>query len=249
MEENKRKRIRLADNSDMVWQQRRNAQKGVHANIVKDDSLLFRTAQAAKQAEDRLYAEKAEKNRTSNEPDLIEKQREQDVRRVEEKIDVRNKIVQQEKKLGMEGLLSREDIKRAENSNSMVGREDPLNIKKKDVKGLEVETKRQKRSEHKLLPSERRDRLSRAKIERGMNKERRKEIEKKAQKELYVTDANGQKISVDKLRKLRGLSKDNTVTRRDASEFSKKYQMSKRREQNNNLTQARLHKQLEDRGR
>lgn len=248
MDENKRKRIRLADNSDMVWQQRRDAQKSVHANIVKDDSLLFRTAKAAKQAEDRLYAEKAEQNRTSTEQTMADKQREQDVRRIEEKIEVRNKIIQQERKLGVEGLVSREDIKRAENSNSMVGREDPLNVKKKDVKGLEGHTKRKQRSEHKLLPSERRDRLSRAKIERGMNKERRKEIEKKAQKELYVTDANGQKISVEKLRKLRGLSKDSTVTRRDASEFSKKYQMSKRREQNNALNQARLRKR-DERGR
>lgn len=244
MDENKRKRIRLADNSDMVWQQRRNAQKNVHSNIVKDDSLLFRTAKAAKQAEDRLYAEKAEQNRTSNEPDLAEKQRARDIRQVEEKLEVRNKILQQEKKLGMEGLLSREDIKRAENSNSMVGREDPLMVRKKDVKGLESSTKRHKRSEHKLLPSERRDRLSRAKIERGMSKERKKTLEKKAQKELYVTDAHGQKISVERLRKLRGLSKSNTVTRRD-TDFAKKYQMSKRREQSNTLAQARIRKHEE----
>ena len=228
MEENKRKRIRLVDNSDMVWQQRRKLEKSVHSNIVKDDSILFRTAKAAKQAEDRLYAEKAEKNRSSNESDLAEKQRNRDIRRVEEKLDVRNNILKQERKLGIEGTFSHEDLKRAENSNSMVGREDPLKIKQKDVKNLEGKSKRQKRSEHKLLPSERRDRLSRAKIERS----RKKTLERTAKKELYVTDANGQKISIEKLRKLRGLNKNQAVTRRD-TDFAKKHQIAKRREQNN----------------
>ncbi|MBR1777203.1 MAG: hypothetical protein IJ752_01275 [Alphaproteobacteria bacterium] len=241
MDENKRKRIRLADNSDMVWKQRREAQKNVHSNIVKDDGLLFRTAKAAKQAEDRLYAEKAEKNRQSKETDIIEKQRREDVRRIEEKIEVRNKILRQEKKLGMEGLLSKEDIRRAQNSNSMVGRDDPLNIKKKDVRGLEGAAKRKKRSKHKLLPSERRDRLSRAKIERG----RKKELEKTAKKELYVTDAYGNKISIEKLRKLRGLNKNQAVTRRD-TDFAKKYQKSQRREQNNSrIAEMRLRKRDE----
>ena len=241
MDENKRKRIRLADNSDMVWKQRREAQKNAHSNIVRDDSILFRTARAAKQAEDRLYAEKAEKNRQSKETDLTEKQRRQDVRRIEEKIEVRNKILQQEKKLGVEGMISKEDLRRAENSNSMVGRKDPLKIKKEDVKGLEGQTKRKKRSKHKLLPSERRERLSRAKIERS----RKKDLEKTAKKELYVTDAYGNKISVEKLRKLRGLKKDQAVTRKD-TDYAKKYQKAKRREQNNDRTaQMRLRKRDE----
>lgn len=241
MDERTRKRIRLADNSDIVWQQRHNAQKNVHSNIVRDDSLLFRTAKAAKQAEDRLYAEKAEQNRQSAEPNLEERQRKQDMRRIEEKIEVRNKILQQEKKLGVEGMLSREDIKRAENSNSMVGRKDPLNVKKKDVKGLEGQTKRKKRSKHKLLPSERRDRLSRAKIERS----RKKDLERTAKKELYITDSNGQKISIERLRKLRGLNKDQAVTRRD-TDFAKKYQISKRREQDKALALAMQKKRQRD---
>ena len=228
MEENKRKRIRLVDNSDMVWQQRRNAEKNVHSNIVRDDSILYRTAKAAKEAEDRLYAQKAEQNRDSTEKTLAEKQRNQDIRRVEEKLDVRNNILRQEKNLGIEGTFSREDIRRAENSNTMVGRKDPLRIRKKDVKGLEGKTTRRKRSKHKLLPSERRDRLSRAKIERS----RKKVLERTAKKELYITDANGQKISIEKLRKLRGLSKEQAVTRRD-TDFAKRYQLSKRREQEN----------------
>ena len=241
MEENKRKRIRLADNSDLVWKQRREAQKNVHSNIVKDDTLLYRTAKEAKRAEDRMYAEKAEKDRQSKEPNLVEKQRSEVVRRVEEKIDVRNKILNQEKKLGVEGLLSREDIRRAQNSNSMVGRNDPLNVRKKDVKGLEGTQKRKKRSKHKLLPSERRDRLSRAKIERG----RKKELERTAKKELYVTDAHGNKISVEKLRKLRGLKRDQAVTRRD-TDFAKKYQKSLRREQDNSrVAQMRIRKRDE----
>ena len=228
MEENKRKRIRLVDNSDMVWQQRRDLEKNVHSNIVKDDSILFRTAKAAKQAEDRLYAEKAEQNRASTEQTMADKQRKQDIRRIEEKIEVRNKIIQQERKLGIEGTFSHDDLKRAENSNSMVGRKDPLKVRQKDVKGLEGKSTRKKRSEHKLLPSERRDRLSRAKIERN----RKKTLERIAKKELYITDANGQKISVEKLRKLRGLNKNQAITRRD-TDFAKKHQIAKRREQDN----------------
>lgn len=241
MDENKRKRIRLADNSDMVWKQRQEAKKSVHSNIVKDDSILFRTAKAAKQAEDRMYAEKAEKNRQPQETDLTEKQRRQDVRRVEERIEVKNKILQQEKKLGLEGLISRDDIRRAQESNSMVGRKDPLKVNKKDVKGLEGQTKRKKRSKHKLLPSERRQRLSRAKIERS----RKKDLEKTAKKELYVTDAYGNKISVEKLRKLRGLKKEQAVTKKD-TDFAKKHQKNKRREQDKaRTTQMRLRKRDE----
>ena len=68
MEENRKKRIRLADNSSLVWQQRRAAEeKNVHSNIVKNDNVLYRTARAAKEAEDRLYAEKAEQNRQRGE--------------------------------------------------------------------------------------------------------------------------------------------------------------------------------------
>ena len=241
MEENKRKRIRLVDNSDMVWQQRRNADKNVHSNIVRDDSILYRTAKAAKEAEDRLYAQKAEQNRGSTERDQTKKQRDHDIRRIEEKMDIRNNILRQERKLGIEGTFSQEDLRRAESSNNLVGRKEPLRIEKKAVKGLEGKTNRKKRSKHKLLPSERRDRLSRAKIERN----KKRTLERTAKKELYITDANGKKISVEKLRKLRGLSKDKPVTRRD-TDFAKKYQLSLRREQENKrLSQMRLRKRDE----
>lgn len=227
MEENKKKRIRLTDNSSLVWQQRRAAEeKNVHSNIVKNDNILYRTARAAKEAEDRLYAEKAEQNRQPRDISAAEKQRREDIRRIGEKLEVRNNLLRQERKLGVEGLLSVEDIKRAQESNSYVGDKTPLNLKKRDVRDLGGETKRKKRSPHKLLPSERRSRLSRAKIERS----RKKYLERTAKKELYITDANGQKISVDRLRKLRGLSKNQAVTKRD-TDFAKKYQMSKRREQ------------------
>ena len=245
MEENKRNRIRLVDNSDIVWKQRRDAEKNVHSNIVKDDSILYRTAKAAKEAEDRLYAQKAEQSRRSDELDLAEKQRNRDIRRIEEKLDVRNNILRQEKKLGIEGAISREDIKRAENSNALVGRTDPLNARKKDFQKKNAnemsEKKRlKKRSKHKLLPSERRNRLARAKIERN----RSKTLERTAKKELYITDANGQKISVEKLRKLRGLSKNQTITRRD-TDFAKKYQLSKRREQEKMHAALRMRKRDE----
>ena len=241
MEENNRRRIRLVDNSDMVWQQRRNADKNVHSNTVRDDSLLYRTARAAKEAEDRFYAQQAEQNRTSTAPDLAKRQREHDVRRIEEKMEIRNNILRQERKLGIEGTFSDADLKRAESSNNMVGRTDPLRIEKKAVKGMEGQTKRKKRSKHKLLPSERRDRLSRAKIERS----KKKTLERTAKKELYITDANGHKISVEKLRKLRGLNKDKAVTRRD-TDFAKQYQLSKRRElENKRLAQLRVRKRDE----
>lgn len=145
MEENKKKRIRLADNSSLVWQQRRAAEeKNVHSNIVKNDNVLYRTARAAKEAEDRLYAEKAEQNRQPRAISAAEKQRREDVRQIAEKLEVRNNLLRQERKLGVEGLLSVEDIKRAQESNRYVGDRTPLELKKRDVRGLEGETKRKK---------------------------------------------------------------------------------------------------------
>lgn len=92
-----------------------------------------------------------------------------------------------------------------------------------------------------MLPSERKSRLSRAKIERS----RKKYLERTAKKELYITDAHGQKISVERLRKLRGLSKNQAVTKRD-TDFAKKYQISKRREQESSrANQMRLRKRDE----
>ncbi len=227
MEENKKKRIRLVDNSQLVWQQRHAAEeKSVHSNIVKNDNILYRTAKAAKEAENRLYAEKAEQNRQPKDISLAEKQRREELRQVGERLEVRNNLLRQERKLGMEGMLSVDDIRRAQESNRYVGDKTPLDLKKRDVRGLEGKTKRKKRSAHKLLPSERKSRLSRAKLERS----RKKQLERTAKKELYITDANGQKISVERLRKLRGLSKNQAVTKRD-TDYAKKYQLSKRREQ------------------
>ena len=242
MEENKKRRIRLADNSSLVWQQRRaSEEKNVHSNTVKNDNILYRTARAAKEAEDRLYAEKAEQNRQPREISAAEKQRREEIRQIGEKLEVRNNLLRQERKLGLEGLLSAEDIKRAQESNQYVGDKTPLGIKKRDVRDLEGKTKRQQRSSHKLLPSERKSRLSRAKIERS----RKKHLERETKKELYITDANGHKISVERLRKLRGLNKNQAVTKRD-TDFAKKYQKSKRREQEDfRRNQIRLRKRDE----
>ena len=227
MEENKKKRIRLVDNSSLVWQQRRAAEdKSVHSNTVKNDNILYRTARAAKEAEHRLYAEKAEQNRQPKPVSLSEKQRREDVRKIEEKLEVRKNLLNQERKLGVKGLLSVEDIKRAQESNRYVGKKKPLDLEKKDVRGLEGTTKRKKRSKHKLLPSERKSRLTRAKIERS----RKKELEKTAKRDLYITDAKGNKISVERLRKLRGLNKNQAFTKRDA-EAIKKQQRANRSNQ------------------
>ena len=62
MQENNKKRIRLTENSDFVWSQRnkleKRADKNAHSNTVQNDNILYRNAKAAKQAEDKLYAEK-----------------------------------------------------------------------------------------------------------------------------------------------------------------------------------------------
>lgn len=236
MEENKKKRIRLVDNSDLVWQQRRAAEdKNVHSNTVKNDNILYRTARAAKEAENRLYAEKAEQNRQPKPISLSEKQRQHDTRKIEEKLEIRKNLLDQERKLGVKGLLSVEDIKRAQESNRYVGKKKPLELKKKDVRGLEGEKKREKRSKHKLLPSERKSRLTRAKIERS----RKKELEKTAKRDLHITDANGNKISIERLRKLRGLNKDQAFTKRDGDAV-KKYQKANRSKDDFIKNQQRL---------
>ena len=254
MEENKKRRIRLADNRSLVWQQRRaSEEKNVHSNTVKNDNILYRTARAAKEAEDRLYAEKAEQNRQPREISAAEKQRREEIRQIGEKLEVRNNLLRQERKLGLEGLLSAEDIKRAQESNQYVGDKTPLGIKKRDVRDLEGKTKRQQRSSHKLLPSERKSRLSRAKIERSRKKHLEREAKKeelrirneKRQAERRARAANGHKISVERLRKLRGLNKNQAVTKRD-TDFAKKYQKSKRREQEDfRRNQIRLRKRDE----
>lgn len=211
MEENKKKRIRLSDDSKLVWQQRHADDKNVHSNIVRDNSVLYRNAQAAKEAEDRMYAERLNREKETRETPAAEKQRREDLRRIEEKLEVRNTIMRQEHRLGMDGMMSFDDIARAQESNKYVGTNKPLNVKKRDVRGLTGKTKR-KRSSQRLLPSERRQRLSRARIEHG----RKKYLEKTARKELYIKDANGNKISIERLRKLRGLDKNRAVTKSDA---------------------------------
>lgn len=225
MEENKRKRVRLVDNSNLVWSQRRAEEKNAHTNIVKNDNILYRTAKAAKKAEEKLYAEKVSQPEKGQEAPAAAKQRQMDSRRIREGLEVRNNLLRQERKLGMDGMLSFDEIQKAQDSSQYVGRRKPMNVRKKDVRGLEGKTKRRRRSRYKLLPSERRSRLTRARIERT----KKKYLERQARKELTITDANGKKISVERLRKLRGLSKQQAVTKRD-TEFAKKYAMTKRRE-------------------
>lgn len=225
MEENKRKRVRLVDNSNLVWSQRRAEEKNAYTNTVKNDNILYRTAKAAKKAEEKLYAEKVNQAQQGQETPAATKQRQLDNRHIREGLDVRNNILRQESSLGMDGMLSFDELQKAQNSSLYVGRKKPMKVRRKDVRGLEGKMKRRKRSRYKLLPSERRSRLTRARIERT----KKKYLERQARKELVITDANGKKISVERLRKLRGLSKQEAVTKRDM-EFAKKYAMTKRRE-------------------
>lgn len=231
MEENKKRRIRLVDNSDMVWAQRRaREEKTVHSNTVKDETLLHRNAKKAKEAEDKVYGEKL--GRTDS--DAVKRRRVTN-RQIREGLDVRNHILRQERVLDIEGAFSFEDLRRAQNSPTLVGKRKPIKIRKKDVKGLEGRTSRKKRSRAKLLPSERRSRLNRAKIERNRKKYR----DRMVKKELMITDANGKKISIERLRKLRGLSKNEAIKKNDI-DFAKKYTLAQEKAKKSKSNSARL---------
>ena len=227
MEENNKRRIRLNDKSAFVWQQRRDAEeKSVYSNIVKNDNVVYRSSKAAKKAEERMYSEKFEQGRPSRGMSSVEKQQRADIIRIQEKLEVRNNLLRQERALDIEGALSKADIRLAQESNRYVGDRTPLDLTKRDIRKLESKQKRERRSEHKLLPSERKSRLNRSKLERSRKKYR----ERTAKKELYITDSKGQKISVERLRKLRGLSNNQTQTRSTDS-FVKNQEMIKRRQQ------------------
>lgn len=220
MQENNKKRIRLTENSDFVWSQRnkleKRVDKNVHSNTVQNDNILYRNAKAAKQAEDKLYAEKmnaAEKGRESKREQL----RSEQSRQIREGLGVRDAMLRQEHKLGMDGALSRDELMKAQYSPEMVGRTKPMDVKKKDVRGLEgVRKRRRRKARMSLLPSERRNRFNRKRLERARNKERARIAEK---------ELGGKKLTAKRLRELRGLSKKQ-VKRRDLAQVRREREQS-----------------------
>lgn len=221
MQENNKKRIRLTENSDFVWSQRnkleRRADKNAHSNTVQNDNILYRNAKAAKQAEDKLYAEKmnaAEQGRESKR----EQVRSERSRQIREGLGVRDAMLRQEHKLGMDGALSRDELMKAQYSPEMVGKAKPMNVSKRDVRGLEGKRKRRRRSRMSLLPSERKNRFNRKKLERNRDKERARIAEKET----------GKKLTAKRLRELRGLSKKQ-IKRRDLAQVRRDREQSAKR--------------------
>lgn len=222
MQENKRRRVQLNDSTDFGWSQNRtrglknnqNDDKGVYSNTVQNDNILFRTARAAREAEQQLHAARMGQE-TQRNNDIEDRARKENDRRIREGLDVRNQMIRQEKKLGMEGTLSKEELRKAQyDTTGMLGKEKPMDVKKKDVKGLEIKKRRSRKAgKHSLLPSERKNRLARARLKRNRDLERNRRITKG----LSIKDANGNKISLDRLRQLRGLSKTANVSKRDVS--------------------------------
>ncbi len=220
MQENKKKRILLTENSDLVWSQRAKRQEDKHAfsNTARNDNVLYKTARAAKQAEDKLYAEKinaAEQGRESKN----EQVRTEHSRQIREGLGVRDAMLRQEHKLGMDGALSREELRKAQYSPEMVGRTKPMDVKKKDVRGLEGVRKRRRKGRLSLLPSERKNRFNRKRLERARAKERARIAEK---------ELGGKKLTAKRLRELRGLDRKQ-IKRRDLAQVRREREQSAKR--------------------
>ena len=220
MQENKKKRILLTENSDLVWSQRamkRQDDKHAFSNTAQNDNVLYKTARAAKQAEDKLYAEKvnaAEQGRESKN----EQARSEHRRQIREGLGVRDAMLRQEHKLGMDGALSREELRKAQYSPEMVGRAKPMDVKKKDVRGLEGVRKRRRKGRMSLLPSERKNRFNRKRLERARDKERARIAEKET----------GKKLTAKRLRELRGLDRKQ-IKRRDLAQVRREREQSAKR--------------------
>ena len=221
MQENKKKRILLTENSDLVWSQRamkRQDDKHAFSNTAQNDNVLYKTARAAKQAEDKLYAEKvnaAEQGRESKNEQVRSEHR----RQIREGLGVRDAMLRQEHKLGMDGALSREELRKAQYSPEMVGRAKPMDVKKKDVRGLEgVRKRRRRKGRMSLLPSERKNRFNRKRLERARDKERARIAEKET----------GKKLTAKRLRELRGLDRKQ-IKRRDLAQVRREREQSAKR--------------------
>ncbi|MCQ2914103.1 MAG: hypothetical protein MJ247_02805 [Alphaproteobacteria bacterium] len=226
MLENTRKRISLKSDSNFVWSQKKAAaddNKTVHSNTVSQDNILFRNAQQAKEAEDRLYSQKVSQPAPTIEDkkqEYKENKAKEDNRQIRQSLGVRDAILAQEAKLGVKGIISKRDLQQAQYMDpSLVGKAKPLDVTKKDVKGLEGTRKRKTHGKSMLLPSQRKKRFNRKKqekeLEKNRNIERDKIAAKKFKKELTVTDSKGNKISIERLRKLRGLQNSTPIKRKD----------------------------------
>lgn len=222
MENNQKRRIRLGlSPNELGWKQRPNQQvqeqDGVFDNTVQSDKVLHRNKDAARQSASNAHEEKMNRGAAlnpGNKKIRLNKREQMDHnRRIREGLSVRNMLLRQERRLGIEGALSYEDLRRAERSPTLVGKTNPLKAKKTKFKGVGKTTRKRKNRE-KLLPSERRRRLSRTKIERNRKLYR----DRISTKELVITGPNGEKINLTHLRKLRGLEdRKKTAKREEAS--------------------------------
>ncbi|MCQ2966347.1 MAG: hypothetical protein MJ250_06390 [Alphaproteobacteria bacterium] len=221
MLENTRKRVQLAEDGTFSWKQNKTEEKTAYSNTVQQDNILFSLAPAARKAEKELLNENPNRPAPSNRIEaakntVVKQQQELAAKKAREGLDIQEALLRQEKKLGMKGTLSIDELAYARNDPSLIGKTKPMDINKKDVKGLETKRTRSLHTRKSLLPSQRRDRLNRKKLEKNRNMERNRIQEKQlGKKELSITDKNGKKISIERLRKLRGLSKETPLKRRD----------------------------------
>lgn len=213
MENNQRKRPRIDfSREEMGWIQKRinpealrkRQEGGVFDNTVQNDKVLYRDSKAARRAEEQAHAEKINRdiNRAGEEASKksLEQERLTVERQIREGLDIRNNILNQEKRLGIDGALSYSELERAQMSRTLVGKKNPLKGKKKDLEVL-GKTKRKRKTRK---PSERKtDRLLQAKLDRirkqGKNKVKANLKNKEAKKDLVIT-LDGKKINIDRLR-------------------------------------------------
>lgn len=220
MLENTRRRVQLTADGTFSWKQNKTEEKTAYSNTVQQDNILFSIAPAARKAEQELLNENPNRPAPSNRIEaakntVVKQQQELAAKKSREGLDIQEALLRQEKKLGMKGALSVDEIAYARNDPTLVGKMKPMDIKKKDVQGLEGNRHRSLHTRKSLLPSQRRDRLNRKKLEKNREQERNRIQEKQLGKDLSITDKNGKKISIERLRKLRGLSKQTPLKRKD----------------------------------
>lgn len=213
MENNQRKRPRIDFSRDeMGWIQKRinpaalrkRQEGGVFDNTARSDAVLYRDEKAARRAEERAHAEKINRDINNKNENASKKSMEQErltvERQIREGLDIRNNILNQERRLGIDGALSFSELERAQTSRTLVGKRNPLKGKKKDLEAL-GKTKRKRRTRR---PSERKtDRLLQAKLDRlrkqGRAKVKAKLKKREAKKDLVIM-LDGKKINIDRLR-------------------------------------------------
>lgn len=211
MENNQRKRPRVDfSREEMGWIQKRinpsalrkRPQDGVFDNTVQNDAVLYRDSKTARRAEQRAHEEKVNRSTENVPAKSIEKERLTTERQIREGLEIRDNILRQERRLGVEGMVSGSELERAQMSRTLVGKRTPLKAKKKDAKELGAlgKTKRRRRTRR---PSERKtERLLQAKLERlrKRTKAKAKARLKSNAKGDMVVNLDGKKINIDRLR-------------------------------------------------